>query len=155
MDEMHAYILEDLKREVQLHGLRSGEIIIELSQIVDINAPIEDLIGPFLAIHNIKAENRNFVTKEINLEKAINSIIYGFSVKPNYTKIDTVFSDTQKNKIAYTFIRLFDNPQFYSLNTRIYREQLDPGDFWETGGAIVVDKNMIGIIWVNDLYNKF
>jgi len=156
MNEMYEYILNELKNEIKLHGLKSGEIIIELDQINrDTNTSIFNLIDRFFLDNNIQTEHKDFTIKEIILNEAINSIVYGFSSKPNYTNLDREFSDTQKNKIAYTFISLFSNPKFYSLNTRIYREPLDLADFWETGGAIVVDDKMIGIIWVNDLYDKF
>ena len=153
---MHTYILENLKNEVRSHGLRSGEIIIELDQIDPGNNPsIENKIDAFFRHNNIKTEVDNYIATERDLKTTLNSIIYGLSVKLEYTKIDTVFSDTQKNKIAYTFIGLFNNPKFYSINSRVYRENLDLWDFWEFGGAILIDNEMIGIIWINDLYDKF
>lgn len=155
MNEMHEFTLNELKNEIKLHGIKSGEIIIELNPIKDVNASIDNLINTFFFDNNILPEHRDFSINEILLKEAVISIIYGLSKKPNYTLIDIEFTSTEKNKIAYTFISLFSDPKFYSLNTRIYREPLNLEDFWETGGAIVVDDKMIGIIWINDLYDKF
>lgn len=45
------------------------------------------------------------------------------------------------------------------VNSGLLKETRMAGEtdifFCETGAAIVVDDKMIGIIWVNDLYDKF
>jgi len=99
MNEMHEYILNELKKEIKLHGLKSGEIIIELDQInKDTNTSIFNLIDSFFFDNNIQTEHKDFTIKEIILNEAINSIVYGFSSKPNYTHIDRNLATPKKIK---------------------------------------------------------
>jgi hypothetical protein len=86
---------------------------------------------------------------------ALKSIKYGLSSKLNYTKLDKEFSQSDQNDLAFTFLQLFEKPSFYTVNSRVYKSDLDLGDFWESGGAILVDKERIVIFWTNDLYDMF
>ncbi len=149
------FIIETLTNEVSSHGLKSGEIIIQLDDIKIHSTNLKDIVDTFFENNSIKTHPKQFDIIEISENDALKSIIYGLSTKPNYTKIDNPFSKSDQNKLAYTFIQLFDNPTYYLVTTRLYKTDLDLDDFWESGGTIAVDKKMIGLFWTNDLYDKF
>ena len=71
---------------------------------------------------------------------------YGLSSKINYTRIKQVFSLSDQNRLVHSFLRLFEQPRFYSANVRIYQSNLDLGDFWESGGAIVIDERAVTVV---------
>lgn len=154
-NESHRYIFDNLINKIKAHKLKSGEIILLFETIQDNNTHTNDIITYFLLSNSIKTEPRTFEVVEITSQQAISSIKYGLSTKSDYTSIEVEFSDSDQNFIVYTFLGLFDKPKFYSIDARLYRTDLDVNDFWESGGAIVVDSKSIGILWANDLYNMF
>lgn len=147
--------IETLTIQVESHGLKSGEVIIELGEIQQHHREIEKIVVDFFRLHQIKTASKQFEIIEISEKEAINSIIFGLSTKPNYTLIEKQFSMSDQNKLAYNFVQIFENPTFYSVETRLHKSDLDLSDFWESGGAIAIDKNLVGIFWTNDLYDKF
>lgn len=149
------FIVETLRNDINSHGLISGEIIIQFDDINPNSRNIKLIVDNFFEHNSIKTFPIDYNITEIAEKEALSSIIYGLSEKPNYTKINKPFIKTDQNKFAYTFIQLFDNPKYYSINTRLYKTDLDLEDFWESGGAIVIDKCSIGLFWTNDLYDKF
>ena len=147
--------IDTLTNELNSHLLKSGEVILQFDQIKTHPKNLKDIIETFFEINSIKTVTKQFDIVEISKDEAINSIIYGLSIKPNYTLIATPFTKSGQNKFAFNFVQLFDNPTFYSVNTRLYKTDLNLGDFWESGGAFGIDKNMIGLFWINDLYDKY
>lgn len=146
----------DFKQEILSHNLKSGEIIIEINSYDGaMKEPLLHLITSFLAKNRIKTEKKEFNLIEASEDKAVESIKFALSTKPDYTAIDKEFDKHEVNKIAYRFISFFDRPKYLSVSTRLYQKELDLNDYWEYGGAILVDDKKIGIIWVNDLYNRF
>jgi hypothetical protein len=149
------YILDGLKAKVKSHNLKSGEVILLYDKIDNKKTEISETVKDFFAVHSLMTYPAMFTITEINYNDAVNSMKYGLATKPNYTVIETEFSTSDQSQIVYNFLQLFDNPNFYSIDTKLYKEALDLNDFWECGGAIVIDKNAIGILWTNDLYDKF
>ncbi len=149
------YILNTLLDKLKWHNLISGEVIVLHDSIGETRIGLTVVIKHFLSANLIKTYPDTFDIKEITFEEAINSMKYGLSTKPDYTRIDTEFSIHDQNQLVYSFLHLFDNPRFYTINAKIFRTDLDLNDFWESGGAILTDKNSIGLFWTNDLYNKF
>lgn len=152
MTEEKLFIINTIKDKITSHHLLSGEVILCFENINGKIGTLRQLIDAFLKNNGIKTETLKFDLIEISDKEAIKSICYGLSTKPNYTAIQKEFLKTDQNTLSYSFCQLFDKPKFYSLNTRIYQMDLNLGDFWESGGAIAIDKNMIGLFWVNDLY---
>jgi len=156
MDPATDYLINTLKNKIQEHNLRSGEVIIEVDDYdLSKTNSAEKGIGDFFQKHTLKTHPEKFEVREIYGKEAMASVRFGFSVKPDYTKIDKVFTDQDRNGIIFPFINLFTEPKYYSLNTRVYRAKLNLIDFWESGGAVLIDATKIGIIWVNDLYDTF
>lgn len=148
------YIIDYFRKEIKEHNLKSGEIIFEY----DTNKNIADLtarLKNFFKKHDIKTENENPTISEITQQEAIESIKHGLSTKTNYTVIDIEFTESDKNKFVHMFQDLFKQPKFYKLDCKLYQTPLDTNDFWETGGAILLDNQSVGILWTNDLYEKF
>ncbi|MBX2887792.1 MAG: hypothetical protein KF829_03995 [Ferruginibacter sp.] len=148
------YIIEYLRKEIREHNLKSGEIIFEYDSYVN-NKDLTTRLKSFFDKHNITTENTNPTISEITRQEAIESIKYGLSTKANYTVIDKEFNESDKNKFVHMFLDLFKQPKFYTLDCKLYQTLLDTNDFWEIGGAILLDYQSIGILWTNDLYEKF
>lgn len=147
------YITDYLRKEIKEHNLKSGEIIFEY----DTNDNIKDLsamVSLFFQKYQIKTESLNPAFYEITQNEAIESIKYGLSTKANYTVIDKEFNQSDKNRFAHMFFELFKQPKCYTLDGRLYQTALNINDFWETGGAILIDGQNIGILWTNDLYDR-
>jgi hypothetical protein len=147
------YIVDYLKKEIKDHNLKSGEIIFEY----DSSENAGDLtikLNCFFQKNNIKTEKSDPVFSEITQTQAAESIKYGLSTKANYTVIDTEFDRSDQHRILNMFLSLFKQPRYYTTDCKLYQAGLDINDFWETGGAIAVDSQHIGILWTNDLYDK-
>ncbi|MBO2008084.1 hypothetical protein [Hymenobacter negativus] len=155
LTETQRQLLAELQQEVQSHGLQSGEIILELSEVAGSRYAVEPLLVAFFSQQAIRIFPEGSAVSEITYQQAVASMKYGLSSKINYTRINREFSPSDQNRIVHSFLRLFDKPRFYSTSARIYRANLDLEDFWESGGAIVIDEHAIGILWENDLYAKF
>lgn len=155
MKEEHLYILETIKSRIASHGLKSGEVIVFCNDLANHERHVKQIVNTFLRNNSIHTEPSEFELTEISKDEALKSIKFGLSTKPNYTAIDKEFSQSDQNELAFTFLQLFDKPKFYALDSRVYKTDLDITDFWESGGAIVIDKERIGIFWTNDLYDKF
>lgn len=155
LTETQRQLLAELQQEVQAHGLQSGEIILELAAVTASRYAVEPLLVTFFAQHAIQVSPKGVPMGEITYQQAITSMKYGLSSKINYTRIKREFSPSDQNRIVHSFLRLFEQPRFYSTAARIYQSNLDLEDFWESGGAIVIDEHAIGILWTNDLYAKF
>ena len=155
LTEIQRQLLAELQQEVQAHGLYSGEIILELAAVTGSRYAVEPLVAAFFLQQGIRVFPEGVPFSEIAYQQAVASMKYGLSSKINYTRINREFLPSDQNRIVHAFLRLFDKPQFYSTNARIYRSDLDLEDFWESGGAIVIDDHAIGILWANDLYAKF
>lgn len=153
--EIQRQLLAELQHEVQSHGLVSGEIILELAGLTASRYDIGLLLADFFAQQGIRISSEDALVSEMTYQQAVASMKYGLSTKINYTRINQEFSPSDQNRIVHAFLRLFDKPRFYFTSARIYRADLDLEDFWESGGAIVIDAQSIGILWVNDLYAKF
>ena len=149
------YILDSLKEKVNSHNLKSGEVILLYDKVDNNKTEISETVKDFFTQHSLMTFPTNFIVTEVNYNDAVNSMKYGLTTKPNYTAVDVEFSTSDQNQIVYGFLQLFDNPKFYSIDSKLYKETLDLNDFWESGGAIIVDKNSIGVLWTNDLYDKF
>ena len=154
-NEIQRQLLAELQHEVQAHGLISGEIILELARLTASRYAVGLLLADFFAQQAICISPEDDSVSEITYQQAVASMKYGLSSKINYTRINRAFTPSDQNRIVHAFLRLFNNPRFYSTSARIYRSDLDLEDFWESGGAIVIDDQAIGILWVNDLYAKF
>ena len=155
LTETQRQLLAELQQEVQAHGLQSGEIILELAAVTASRYAVEPLLATFFAQQAIQVSPKGVPVSEINYQQAATSMKYGLSSKINYTRIKREFSPSDQNRIVHSFLRLFEQPRFYSTDARIYQSNLDLEDFWESGGAIVIDEHAIGILWTNDLYAKF
>ncbi|RZK31928.1 MAG: hypothetical protein EOO63_02875 [Hymenobacter sp.] len=155
LTEIQRQLLAELQHEVQAHGRQSGEIILELAAVTASRYAIEPLLATFFAQQAIQVSLTDSPMSEITYQQAVTSMRYGLSSKINYTRIKQAFSPSDQNRIVHSFLRLFQQPRFYSTDARIYQADLDLEDFWESGGAIVVDEQAIGILWTNDLYAKF
>jgi hypothetical protein len=155
LTETQRQLLAELQHEVQSHGLYSGEIILELAAVTGSRYDVERLVATFFSQQGIRVLPDGMPANEITYQQAVASMKYGLSSKINYTRINRAFSPSDQNRIVHAFLRLFDKPRFYSTRARIYRSDLDLEDFWESGGAIVIDDRAIGILWQNDLYAKF
>jgi hypothetical protein len=154
--ETQQYILETLLSKIKSHNLKSGEIIISFQNIVKRNAEIKAIIIDFFLNNAIQTDPSPFDIKEIAEYEATNSMKYGLSTKPNYTSADIQFSEQDQNKIVHLFLQLFEKPCFYTINdAKVYKESLDLDDSWKCGGAIIIDEKSIGMLWTNDLYDKF
>jgi hypothetical protein len=155
LTETQCQLLAELQHEVQSHGLQSGEIILELAATTASRYAVEPLLATFFAQQAIWVLPAGLPVSEITYQQAVASMKYGLSTKINYTRITREFSSSDQNRIVHSFLRLFDQPRFYSTSARIYQSDLDLEDFWESGGAIVIDDHAIGILWANHLYAKF
>ena len=155
MREDHLYILEAIKSRIASHGLKSGEVIVVCDDLHNQKGDIKEIVVTFLRDNSINTKPSVFEIIEISKDEALKSIKYGLSTKPNYTAIEQEFSTSDQNELTFSFLQLFDKPKFYSLDSRIYKTDLDKTDFWESGGAIAIDKERIGIFWTNELYDKF
>jgi len=149
------YILDSLEDKVKSHNLKSGEVILLYDKVDYNKTEISEAIKVFFSEHSLMTYPTKFTVTEINYHDAVDSMKYGLRTKPNYTSIDVEFSISDQSQIVYSFLQLFDNPKFYSIDSKLYKGSLDLNDFWESGGAIIVDKDSIGILWTNDLYDKF
>jgi len=149
------YILESLKDKVKSHNLKSGEVILLYDKVDNNKTEITKTVTDFFTKHSLMTYPTKFIVTEINYNDAVNSMKYGLTTKPNYTAVDAEFSTSDQNQIVYSFLQLFDHPKFYSIDSKLYKGILDLNDFWESGGAIIIDKNSIGVLWTNDLYDKF
>ena len=116
---------------------------------------VERLVATFFAQQVIQVLPVGVPVSEMTHQQAIASMKYGLSSKINYTRISREFLPSDQNRIVHSSLRLFDRPPFYTTSARIYRADLDLEDFWESGGAIVIDDRTIGILWTIDLYAKF
>lgn len=155
MKAIDSNYFEEFKESTISHNLKSGEIIIFIYNH-NINQHHTDrLIREFLLETGIKISNPSFHVSKYNKPDAIKSMKYGLSTKPNYTSIDKEFNESDINSIVNRFIEFFNSPNFYSINSKIYLNDLDLNDYWETGGSILIDKDKIGILWINDLYDLF
>ncbi|NMM50770.1 hypothetical protein [Marinigracilibium pacificum] len=148
------YIIE-FRNAIESHNLKSGEIILQICEHDGYRDNYINLIKDFFTKTNIHLEKESFDINRIKRNEAISAIKFGLSTKPNYTSIDKEFNESDKNRYANGFIDFFINPDFFSVNVRIFNKDLDLNDFWETGGAILIDDNKIGLFWINDLYDKF
>lgn len=149
------FIINALKDEIEFHGFQSGEIILELDSVKNaIDKPIKNIEFFFLQ-KEIKTEKPHFDLEEMTASEAVGAIAFGLSVKPNYTVIEEPFSVSEQQKLVHCFVALFVKPTFYRLKIRIFQTDLNLNDFWESHGAIVIDKHHVGIFWTNDLYEKF
>ena len=149
------FIINALKDEIEMHNFQSGEIILELDSVENaIDKPLKN-IEFFFSEKQIKTEKLHFDLEELTASEAVAAIAFGLSVKPNYTVIHEPFLVSEQQKLAHCFVALFVKPTFYRLKTRLFQADLDLNDFWESHGAIVIDKHNIGIFWTNDLYGKF
>ena len=155
MTESNEKIIENLKLEISRHNFKSGEIILALAEITETKTETINFLKHFFHKNLIKTIPTDFTLSKIMREEAIRSEKYGFRTKPNYTSCDFEFSERDKNTIVYSYLQLFDKPEFYSTSAKIYQANLDLEDFWETGGFIAIDKKSIGILWINDLYDRF
>ena len=155
LTETQRQLLAELQHEVQSHGLYSGEIILELAAVAGSRYDVERLVATFFSQQGIQVFPKGMPANEITYQQAVASMKYGLSSKINYTRTTRAFSPSDQNRIVHAFLRLFDKPHFYSTSARIYRSDLDLEDFWESGGAIIIDDQAIGILWQNDLYAKF
>jgi hypothetical protein len=155
LTEIQRQSLAELQHEVQTHGRHSGETILELDAVTVSRYAIKPLLATFFAQHAIQVSPAGLPINEITYQQAVASMKYGLSSKINYTRIKREFSPSDQNRIVHSFLRLFEQPRFYSTSARIYKSNLDLEDFWESGGAIVIDEYAIGILWTNDLYAKF
>lgn len=155
MNPEKLFQFDEIKTEINFHNLKSGEIIF-LFEKMDAN-----ILDPKTKIQKLFYRNKvqilpkSFELIELTKAESIKSAKYGLSTKPNYTSIDIEFSESEKNKIIFSFLKLFDNPKFYSINAKIFTIKLDLNDFWESGGFVAIDKDSIGMLWINDLYDKF
>lgn len=148
-------VIAILKEKIASHHLKSGEVILLYDEADKNITEVSRAIEIFCTKHTLKIYPAHFKVTEISHQQAVNSIKYGLSTKPNYTSVGIEFSASAQNQIVYSFLQLFNNPRFYSIDSKLYQTALDLDDFWESGGAIVIDKHSIGILWVNDLYDKF
>ncbi len=155
LTETQRQLLAELQHEVHAHGLYSGEIILELAAVAGSRYDVERLVATFFSQQGIRVFPEGMPVSETTSQQAVASMKYGLSSKINYTRINRAFSPSDQNRIVHAFLRLFDKPRFYSTSARIYRSDLDLEDFWESGGAVVIDDRVIGILWQNDLYAKF
>jgi hypothetical protein len=155
LTETQRQLLAELQHEVQSHGLCSGEIILELAAVAGSRYDVGQLVATFFSQQDIRVFPAGLPVSEITYQQAVASMKYGLSSKINYTRINRPFSPSDQNRIVHAFLRLFDKPRFYSTSARIYRSDLDLEDFWESGGAVVINDHAIGILWQNDLYAKF
>lgn len=154
-DVIRLSIIDLLRRMIAEHHFLSGEVIFELEPLEQVQQ--EDLhatVKAFFNRHGILTENR-FDVHKITREEAVRSICYGLSTKLNYTSILKEFTKSDQHTAAFRFLELFDQPQCYTIEQRIWQKPLNLDDFWETGGALVMDKQHIGIFWTNDLYDMF
>lgn len=149
------HILESLKDKIKSHNLKSGEVILLYDKVDSNKTEISEVIKSFFAEHSLMTYPTKFTLTEVSYYDAVDSMKYGLRTKPNYTVIDVDFSTSDQNQIVHSFLQLFDNPKFYSIDSKLYKDTLDLNDFWESGGAIIIDKNAIGVLWTNDLYDKF
>lgn len=155
LTETQRQLLTELQYEVQAHGRHSGDTILELAAITASHYAVEPLLATFFAQHAIQVSPAGVPVSALTYQQAVASMKYGLSSKINYTRIERAFSPSDQNRIVHAFLRLFEQPRFYSTSARIYQSDLDPEDFWESGGAIVIDQRAVGILWTNDLYAKF
>ena len=145
----------DFKNEILEHNLISGEIILSLySHSKSVYQP-KILIDELFKLEDVKIDDEKLDFKKISINQMINSIKFGLSTKPNYTKIETEFDTSKQNKYTFEFTALFENPMCYKIDNKIYVDNIDLDDFWETGGGILIDNKHIGIFLINDLYDKF
>ncbi len=145
----------DFKESIASHNFKSGEILLFICEHDKNRHDFESLIKNFFKETNIQTEDKEFNVSKLGRKEAIESIKFGLSTKANYTCIDQEFKVVDRNKYSNGFITFFNNPDFYSIDTRIFKTDLDLNDFWEIGGSILIDDHKIGIFWVNDLYDKF
>lgn len=155
MEKITSKYFTDFKKEIIEHNLISGEIILFLYSHNENPYQPKKLIERLFELENIKVENEKIDFEKISKNQMINSIKYGLSTKLNYTKIVTEFDSSKQNKYTFEFAGLFENPMCYKIDNRIYVDNLDLDDFWETGGGIIIDNKHIGIFLINDLYDKF
>lgn len=154
-DEVNIAIIDLLRRMIAQHHLLSGQVIFEFDSLENVQQQdLNATIKAFFDKHGIHTENR-FDVHKITREEAVKSICYGLSTKLNYTSILMEFSTSDQHTAAYRFLELFEYPQYYTIEQRVWQNPLNMDDFWETGGALVIDKRHIGIFWTNDLYDMF
>ena len=153
MKTYHSLQFSELKSLVLQHHLKSGEIIISTRLRNVYPSHDIDEIRTFFDHENIETEEPHFELVNLPYKEATESIKYGLSTKLNYTKIEKEFTDEDRTKYAREFLSFFCNAKLYQLNTRIKQSNIPFDDFWETGGVIAIDKSLIGIFWINDLYD--
>lgn len=147
--------LAELRHEIQSHGRQSGEIILEVSPLTASPYAIAAVVATFFAQQAIHLFPASSPVTEVPYQQAVASMKYGLSSKINYTRSKREFSPSDQNRLVHAFLRLFEKPRFYATSARIYQADLDLEDFWQSGGALVIDEQLIGIFWGNDLYAKF
>ncbi len=121
-------------------------LLTSLTKNVQLQSAIPQLNG------NITSPSPKYPVKEISKNEAIESISYGLSIKLNYTLVDREFNKSDQNKAAWGFLSFFKNPKFYSGEPGIWQTVDISNEFYEAGGAILIDSEKIGLFWVNDIY---
>lgn len=152
---MRVFDFEYFQEAVLSHHFKSGEIILLIYEYDKKKYNFESLIRHFFQVSNIETESSVFNVSRLEKFEAIESIKYGLKTKANYTCIEKEFTDSDKNRYSNEFIAFFENPEFYTIDTRIFKADLNLNDFWEVGGSIIVDDSKVGIFWINDLYDQF
>jgi len=155
MTDLQANTIEHIRQTILYHNLKSGEIIFEFGEIGCPDAEPNEIVLSFFKNYDIKFEGKNLFLISSDKETSLDSIKFGLGSKPNYSLFDAEFNESKKSKLAFTFFGLFDWPKFFQIENRIYQKEIPLDDFWLSGGALLIDKNYIGILWVNDLYDYF
>ena len=173
LDPDHPYspILKSVRDQCDSHKFMSGEIIVEVAQIVYEYSDVAQIFQEFckvsgLGFHDItyhKDEGERWIASnnldttpiEIDREQAYAELNNTFGVKVNFTALGTVFSLEDIKQIRQEFFGIFTyKPRFYIVrHAEIYKAKLPQGDFWQSYGVFVVDEKYAGLIWVNDLYD--
>jgi hypothetical protein len=155
LTETQHQVLAELQHEVASHGRQSGEIILAVAPLTASSYAVTAVVATFFAQQAIHVFPADLPLSEVPYQQAVASMKYGLSSKINYTRSKREFSASDQNRLVHAFLRLFEKPRFYSTDARIYQADLDLEDFWESGGALVIDEQLIGLFWGNDLYAKF
>jgi hypothetical protein len=145
-DEYYLY----LKSEITAYSYDFGKVILEINLIPE-NTIKEELIFPFFENNRIYTSKNSYYREKFNLDDF--EISKEIAVDRMFYSLNGITNNSESHKIkslVYAFIDLFECPKFYSYDAELWQNLEQEDHMWSYGGAIIIDKNKIGIFWVND-----
>ena len=140
---------QSLRKAVLAHGFRSGEIILEIAPRT--GQSLVDALRQFCQETGLTVEGSLHELEDLSLSEAKERICKGLSTKKCYTVIERVFLPKHQRQYADKFLSLFEGPKCFTVTGRVHQKELPDWDDWQSFGTLVIDRDRIGLFWVNDL----